>query len=57
MKKKFYKKIIKNISKKKILIFAIILLICIISIIMSVGISTKNKNITELHDNVFYCRG
>ena len=45
MKKKFYKKIIKNISKKKILIFAIILLICIISIIMSVGISTKNKNI------------
>ena len=45
MKKKSDKKLIKNLSKKKIIVFAIILLICIISIIMSVGISTRNKKI------------
>ena len=45
MKKKSNKKLIKNLSKKKIIVFAIILLICIISIIMSVGISTRNKKI------------
>ena len=37
------KKLNKNLSKKKIIIFAIILLICIISIIMSVGTKIRKQ--------------
>ena len=41
--KNILKTITKNLSKKKIIIFAIILLICIISIIMSVGTKIRKQ--------------